>query len=278
MVKSLVDCRTIQFSKLRELDRLGPAVDLRLYQDEEGQQRKVVFKIYATYKPRPISMFWPELHLFHRLPPHPNLLALDRVVLEDIESRVIGFTTRYISGGTLDNMAIVFRLEWLKQLLQVVDFLNLELGVMHQDTAPRNILLNTETDKILLYDINYSASKKDDQLVDQDDVAGVTFTLHELIPGDQSFTAGHQRRNGINMVRDMPNWIPKRELNAEVSEFRRVLNDWTMKRTADGNMMERYLNATSPILIPEMPTPPDYEIPISYGATANGEPVWDTGP
>ena len=72
-------------------------------------------------------MAWDELNLLKSLPPHPNIVPFDRVVLEDVESRVIGFTIKYIPGGTLDNSKQPFRFEWIQQLTQLVDFLNLDL-------------------------------------------------------------------------------------------------------------------------------------------------------
>lgn len=61
---------------------------------------------------------WDELNLLKSLPPHPNIVPFDRVVLEDVESRVIGFTTKYIPGGTLANPKVPFRFEWIQQLTQ----------------------------------------------------------------------------------------------------------------------------------------------------------------
>jgi serine/threonine protein kinase len=99
-------------------------------------------------------MAWDELNLPKSLPPHPNVVPFDRVVLEDVESRVIGFTTKYIPGGILDNSKLPFRFEWIQQLTQLVDFLNLDLGIMHQDIAPRNLLIDPETQNILLFDFD----------------------------------------------------------------------------------------------------------------------------
>lgn len=88
-------------------------------------------------------MAWNEINAFAALPTHPNLLPLDRIVLDDFESRVVGFTTKFIPGGTLvDNLSIPLRFEWIQQLTQLVDYLNLELGIMHQDIAPRNLLID----------------------------------------------------------------------------------------------------------------------------------------
>jgi len=149
----LHDCRTIHYSKLQELDRLGPDVDLSTYYDESGISQKVAFKFNPIGKPRRLKMAWNELNLLKSLPPHQNIVPFDRVVLEDVESRVIGFTTKYIPGGTLDNSKPPFLFEWI-QLTQLVDFLNLDLGIMHQDIAPRNLLIDPETQKILLFDFD----------------------------------------------------------------------------------------------------------------------------
>lgn len=92
--------RHIQYSKLQELDRLGPGVDLSLYEDESGNPQKVTFKFNPIPKDRRLQMAWDEVNLLKSLPPHPNIVPFDRVVLEDVESRVIGFTTKYIPGGT----------------------------------------------------------------------------------------------------------------------------------------------------------------------------------
>ena len=149
MCESLADCRTVRYSELQELDRLGPFVDLLSYEDEFRIPQKVAFKFNVLYKPLRLQMAWDELNILKSLPPHPNIIPFDRVVLEDKESRVIGFTTKYIPGGTIDNPEIPFRFEWLQQLTQVVDFLNLELGIMHQDIAPRNLLIEWTSNREL---------------------------------------------------------------------------------------------------------------------------------
>jgi hypothetical protein len=136
-LESLADCLTIQYSKLSELDRLGPGVDLVSYEDESGNLQKVAFKFNPFEKLRRKEMEWNELHILKNLPPPPNIVPLGHVVLEDAESRVIGYTTKYIPGGTLDlNKNIPFRFEWLKQLTEVVDFLNLEMGPRHRTSEP----------------------------------------------------------------------------------------------------------------------------------------------
>jgi hypothetical protein len=86
---------------LEELDRLGPCVDLVRYTNEAGVQQMVVFKYGMIFQRR--LRIWRELHLLKSLPNHPNLIQLDRVVLDDAKSQVLDYTTHYVSGGTLED-------------------------------------------------------------------------------------------------------------------------------------------------------------------------------
>ncbi|TVY89402.1 Casein kinase II subunit alpha' [Lachnellula willkommii] len=275
-IPSLADCRTIQYSKLQELGRFGPNVDLSSYEDESGNHQTVAFKFNSWFKPKRMQMAWDELHLLKSLPPHPNLLRLDRVVLDDVESRVIGFTIKYIPGGTLETSKVPFRFEWLQQLTQVVDFLNLDLGIMHQDIAPRNLLIDPDTHKLVLFDFNFAACGKTGLNHCRDDVSGVVFTLYELITNDTHFTRiPHWDRN-IDMVQSISEWPCNRELDSDVSVFRNFLNEWVARRRSDGDM-ERYLNAPNQLAWPDLPTPPEYNVPYQIGEYPDGKPYMSTG-
>ncbi|KAI1829103.1 hypothetical protein N7451_012674 [Penicillium sp. IBT 35674x] len=277
VVGSLANCRQIQYSDLQELDRLGPGVDLSSYEDEFGIPHKVAFKFNPLDKPQRLQMAWDELNLLERLPPHPNIVPFDRIVLEDVESRVIGFTTKYISGGTLDNTNVPFRFEWLQQLTQLVDFLNLELGIMHQDIAPRNLLIDPDTNKILLFDFDWAACGKKRLLEGRDDVTAVVFTIYELITNDTQFTSIPHWNRTMDMVQSISEWACNRELDSDVSQFRNFLNDWVATRKQDGDF-GRYLNAPNRPTWPDLPTAPDYNVPFELGETSGREPIWATGP
>ncbi|OKL61750.1 hypothetical protein UA08_02894 [Talaromyces atroroseus] len=269
-------CRVIQYSKLRELDRLGPGVDLSSYKDESGVLQKVAFKFNPIAKVRRLRMAWDEINLLKSLPPHPNIVPFDRVVLEDVESRVIGFTTKYIPGGTLENTEVPLQFEWMKQLTELVDFLNLELGIMHQNIAPRNLLIDPDTNKLSLFDFNWAACGKKCLMDGRDDVTGSFLSLYELITNDTHFTRiPHWERN-MDMVQGIPEWPCNRELDSDVSTFRNFVNEWVATRKSSGDM-ERYLNAPSQLTWPNQPTPPDYSMPIEYGKTLDGETVCKTG-
>ncbi|KAF6791390.1 hypothetical protein CSOJ01_14369 [Colletotrichum sojae] len=181
--------KTITRTDLKEIDRLTPHVDLVFHESSPGVNsvRKVVFK-YNMLGLR-VPDLWDEMNLWMRLPRHPHVVPFDRVVVDELDGNVIGFTSVCIPGGTLDaNRLRVFKLKWLEQLTRVVDDLNLKHGFMHQDIAARNLLIDPETDDLLLFDFNYSACiGTAGHFNDRDDVKGVIYTLYEIITGDEHF-------------------------------------------------------------------------------------------
>ncbi|APA08479.1 hypothetical protein SS1G_02174 [Sclerotinia sclerotiorum 1980 UF-70] len=242
IVKSLAGCRTIKHSQLQELDRLAPGVDFSSYEDENQNTRKVAFKYQMSPILFNLQRAWGEIHLLKSLPPHPNLIPFDGVVLEDVESRVIGFTMKYIPGRALSDLKIPFRFEWLQQLTQVVDFLNLNLGVMHQDIEPRHLLIDPDTQKLLLFDFDQASCGMKRLWEGRDDISCVVFTIYELITNDSHYARMFRTDRDREMVQNLPEWTPNRELDVDVSVFRKFLDDWVKKRQS-GGIMEQYLNA-----------------------------------
>ena len=73
-------------------------------------------------------------------------------------------------------------------------------------------------------------------------------------------------------------WTCHRELDSDVSKFRNFLNEWIATRTDKD--MQRYQNAPTRLTWPDLPTPPDYEVPyVPYETdlTKEGEIAWRTG-
>jgi hypothetical protein len=137
-------------SELTELARFTGPVDLVACPGGDGKDRHV-FK-HASHSPVGL---WYEVQFLARLPPHPNMVLLDRVVLDEVTgSQVVGFTMRYVAGPTLETTRPPFKLKWLRQLMQAVDDLNLRHGVIHQDIADRNLIIEPDTDSIALLDFN----------------------------------------------------------------------------------------------------------------------------
>lgn len=98
--------KTILRSDITELGRLSVHVDLVSYDGME----KGVFKYH--YHPQGFGPAWAQFQILARLPKHPNILPLDRLVLdEQTGKRVLGFTAPFIAGGDLhDNKNRLFKL------------------------------------------------------------------------------------------------------------------------------------------------------------------------
>lgn len=272
---SLKDSTVIELSKLEELKRFGPAVDLARYVDEKGAQQMVVFKYGMIFQRR--LRIWRELHLLKSLPEHPNLVRLDRVVLDDARSQVLGYTTPYISGGTLDDdHQRVFRLSWLHQLTSVVDYLNLEVGIVHQDIAPRNILIdpgspNLETEKIRLFDFDYGAFVGLSGCIpSRNDVKGVVFTLYEIVTLDDSYRRVPHEEQDLESVTNLKEWPIRRNLDSDITAFREHLSAWVQQRKThrDGASEDEGLTPTD---IPEI-SPPS---PVVMSIDEEGKPVYE---
>jgi serine/threonine protein kinase len=184
---------------------------------------------------------WKEMNLWMRLPRHPNIVPFDRVVVDELEGRVVGFTNVYVPGGTLEeNESRVFRLEWLRQLTNVVDDLNLRYGIAHQDIAPRNLVVDESTDSIMLFDFDYSArisnpspGPGESLSEDQNDVKGVIFTVHEIITQDNSFRSKPHQEQNLNDLGG--EWVkhPGVKLDHPVASYQRVLQEWAERRAGD---------------------------------------------
>lgn len=113
----------IRRSDLTEVDRLGIQADLVIHEPSPGQVRRLAFKYYINETQVPI--FWHEVNCVLRIPKHPNIVPFDSLVVDTVngEDKVVGFTTPFIEGGTIDdNKDRVFKFKYLKQLLEVSHF------------------------------------------------------------------------------------------------------------------------------------------------------------
>lgn len=264
LIQGPEEIRTIVRTDLRELDRLAVNVDLVSYQtaSEPASTTRAVFKYY--FDSRSIEEMWDELNLWIRLPSHPNIVPFDRVVLDEHYGNVVGFTNLYIPGGTLEeNRAGVFKLKWLQQLMQVVDDLNLRWGIWHQDIVPRNLLIDSATDNLMLFDFNYSKrlgyERPDGRIghwEPREDVRAVLFTVYEIITRDFHFRhKSHWEELDSAMVEDIE-WKPHPDVKLDhpVSEFRGMLNAWLKKRK-EGKQITFFKDAPEYIDWPELEKP-----------------------
>lgn len=204
---------------LVEVDRLGPNVDLMYYSRKgkglhRGETEMVVFKYY--FLQQFIFNRWDELQIWMRLPLHPNIASFDRLVVDKLDGRdvLVGFTSRFVPGGTLEaDSTRVFKLKWLRQLLHVIDDLNLKYGIQHQDVAPRNLLVDPETDNLMIFDFNCAVRIGYPHRIDtyarywdeRNDVKGAIFTLYEIITRDEHFREvswEHQKPDDVQKMKE----------------------------------------------------------------------------
>lgn len=254
---------TVSRSDLLEVDRLAPNVDLVSYapSPQGAAATQMVFKYYflAQFALRT----WSEMCLWLRLPPHPNIVPFDRLVLDELRGRPVGFTTRYVPGGTVDeNLSRPFKLKYLRQLLGVADDLNLKYGVAHQDIAARNLLVDPETDNFLLFDFNFSGQIGGiGHVKERSDVKGVIFTLYEIITRDLHFRSIPHECQDTADVERLEDWVqhPDCRLDHPVAEYRSALDEWVSGRRA-GREPASYAEASEPIEWTLFPDPPSHEV------------------
>lgn len=212
-----------------------------------------------------------------RLPRHPNIVPFDRIVVDELEGRVVGFTNCFVPGGSLEeNKSRVFKLEWLHQLIKVVDDLNLRYGIAHQDIAPRNLLVDESADSVMLFDFNFAASinhpspgEGETYLGDRNDVKGVIFTAYEIITRDDSLRSMPHEEQNLNDLR--VEWVkhPEVKLDHPVASYQLILQEW-QERRAGGH------HAVHPGDVPEaidwhpMPKPPQKTMSLK---DVHGQPI-----
>ncbi|KAG6015636.1 hypothetical protein E4U43_005019 [Claviceps pusilla] len=230
--------KTVYLTNLTELDRLANQVDLVSYPGPPHLNGRVetiaVFKYWFIHNS--MHSTWRELECWSRLPrDHPHIVPFDSVVLDSITGGVVGFTNLYIPGGNLDDTATTrpFRLRWLHQLLSVVDDLNHRYGVMHQDIAPRNLVIDEREENLRIFDFGYSAMIDDDYSPHYDDWKGVVFTLYEIITRDVHLRrVPHEQQDADALLQRQRVKHPDVKLDSDVQTFRDVLDSWLVKRKA----------------------------------------------
>lgn len=252
--------KTIGFNNLTELDRMGPQVDLVTYPAKPTVDGTANTKSAFKYWFMANGMFrkWYELQCWARLPrDHPHIVPFDAVVLDHVRGGIVGFTSVYIPGGTLkDTDATVrpFRLAWLQQLLSVVDDLNYRYGIMHQDIAARNLVVD-EKQNLCIFDFNFSIMIKEHYTPERDDMKGVIFTLYEIITLDEHFRhVPHAEQDAEALLR--LTWVkhPDVKLDSDVHEFRKELDMWIdNRRTREFKVVETCIQW--PWMPPEPPAP-----------------------
>ncbi|EFY91395.1 hypothetical protein MAC_02558 [Metarhizium acridum CQMa 102] len=255
----------------KHIDSLGPDVyAIHLSQDGE------LVSVSTEPEDDQGTCIWHEMNLWMRLPQHPNIVPFDRLVLDEVNGRVVGFTTLYIPGGTLSkNKSRKFKLKWLRQLTCVIDDLNLKHGIAHQDVSARNLLIDPKTDALMLFDFNYSGRIGGIGYgEDRNDIKGVIFTLYEIITRDTHFRdVPHYEQNPAD-VQELDEWVqhPDVQLDHSVTEFRSELNEWVDRRQS-GRQISVYTEAPEYIGWPDFPKPPPKDVVFNDDGKGNSTVV-----
>lgn len=226
-VVSLTDCPTIFHSRLTETDRLACGVDLM--EDTGNPKVKRVFKYDTTHNWR---FLWNEMHILKSLPPHPNIGPLDALVLDEVDTRILGFTTRFVDGGDFkSNATRPFKLKWLRQLTDTLDFLHLEMGIVHGDMQPKNILVNPDTGNLQLFDFGMAGEISDTRI--HVEIQEVAWVLYEIITHDTALREERFQGAGsdASMILNMSGWPVRAKLTCKATRLRKHLDDWIKRRT-----------------------------------------------
>ncbi|KAL2892026.1 hypothetical protein HOO65_011384 [Ceratocystis lukuohia] len=124
-----------------------------------------------------------------------------------------------------------------KRVLKVVDNLNLEYGITHQDIAPRNLLIDESTDSIMLFDFNFAARmdcpspvEGEEYVEDRNDIKGVIFTTYEIITQDNSLrNIPHEDQNIDSLT---SKWVKHLEVKLDHpgASYQLLLQEWQDRR------------------------------------------------
>jgi hypothetical protein len=252
---------TVKRSELREKKRMYWIADIVSCVNENDPDHLAVFKIAVHHSQ--LDRMWNDAHAMRALMGHPSIVPFEKFVVDDTDHRLLGYTTKFIPGGTLEeNHSFThFRLSWLFQMIELVDDINLKYGIMHRDIAARNFLIDPQTQRLLLFDFNNCmqignvTSHPRIASWGPPDVDGVIFTIYELLTFDKSFRNGkpfwlHQ----VGPIEEMAEWPVKATLEPglDVSTIRRRLDTWVKERRTTRSI-KHFSEATDPIALPEIP-------------------------
>lgn len=252
---------------LIEIDRLSQCVDLVTYRSRPGSQ--AVFK-YQFQHDQALRT-WHELNCWLRLSGHPNIVPLDSIVtdFEDVPGHgtvevVVGFTSVFVPGTTVqDNVSRLFSLKHLNQLFDVVDDLNLKFGIVHQDIAPRNLLIDPTTDDLQIFDfscagkLGWKGASQDNRLFSNRgsfkiDLVGVVATVYEIITRDTQLAEQVLMGAEISTVEETE-WLkhPDVNLEADVSTYRTMVQSWLERRNSSQHLITHYTQAPNVLKWPQ---------------------------
>ncbi|KAI9727877.1 MAG: hypothetical protein M1834_007923 [Cirrosporium novae-zelandiae] len=243
------DGHILERSQLIELDRLASGIDL-----VRAKGKLVAFK-YALTSPS-VMRVWNEMHIIKALKGHSSFVPFQQAIIDEVEPRLLGFTTLFMPAGTLqDNETIPFHFHWLHQLTSAVDDLNLRFGIMHRDIVPRNVAIDLGKTKravpnLKIFDFNIAHQigvlPEENSL---DDIDGVVLTVYEALTRDTRCQDITDKKPFIKEIEGLTRWKSKASIEygfGGVAGYRRFLSKWAINRR-NIRRITHYSQATEPI-------------------------------
>jgi serine/threonine protein kinase len=180
-----------------------------------------------------------------------------KFILDDVEPWFLGYTTAFIRGVTLEEQRTKrpFRKIWLQQLMDVVDDLNLKHGIIHQDIAPRNLLIDPSTDNLMLFDFDWAARVGSREVNPaRNDVKGVMFTLYEILTQENQMRNMRHEEQDVQKVQAMAEWKVKTKIESgtDVKNLRLMVAEWAQRRRGQ-NIAEAGHKPPLPLKWPRKP-------------------------
>ncbi|KAK3349208.1 hypothetical protein B0T25DRAFT_457472 [Lasiosphaeria hispida] len=242
--------RSLLRSQLVAVDRLQVGVDKVEYPD--GQ--------LAIFKYNPHSSghhMWHEIQVLAQVGGHPHILPLDALVLEEVTGQgVVGFTSRFVPGGTLEDRR-QFKLKWLHELMGVIDHVNFQHGISHQDIANRNVLIDPDTDSALLFDFGHSQPVgRVVTLASRNDAKGLLVLVYHLVTRDPRYDVYYLHDVDETELEDRVRWKKHAdvELDCDLDVLFSELMAWVRKRR--NGPQPTAAVPSNPVIIPTCPKGP----------------------
>ncbi|KAI0448249.1 hypothetical protein F5B21DRAFT_523284 [Xylaria acuta] len=234
-VKELCHLQTINRSHLVEIDRLAPRVDVMEDKNRNGQ------RIVTKWLLGEARHTWREMLTLKSIPLHPHIVPIDCIILDD--ERIVGWASKHVDGSDLEIDKSQFKMKWLMQLTQTLDYLHLELGILHGDLQLKNMLVDKTADKVLLVDFESAIKVNESQLqwefnqltwsvyeIVTHDSALVEDRLYDITPDDENPDAFYDRDPSV--INEMSEWPVRTNLDCESEEIRQHLQSWIQRRKA----------------------------------------------
>lgn len=182
-----------------------------------------------------VKNVWDELHILRALRGRHSFVQFHRAVIDDIQPRLLGFTVLYIPGPNMASPTITkFPYQWLRSLTEAIDYLNLDLGVAHQDVAPRNVIIDERINEPVLMDFDVACKIGNPNLrTDRNDVNGMVFLFYETVTRDTQFSDDGFNPDAAKIIESKLSWpvhLTLEDENGGIEGYRKYLMDWVTRR------------------------------------------------